>query len=390
MKRLNIAYVTPYDAKNVHNWSGLGYYIAKAIEKYVGNVDYIGNLKTRRYLKNELKRVISKVIFNKQYISNLTFKVVENYAEEIKNRINGKAYDIIFCPGTVPVALLKTNIPIVFWADACQPGLLDFYAPAERISKESINLGIKIEKLALQNSSLAIYASDWAASIARDYHHIDPAKVKVVPFGANIEHNKSIADIQKFIDIKSKDICRLLFIGVDWKRKGGDIAFNTAVELNNLGLKTELTIVGCEPLINKPFPEFVKSLGFISKSTEEGKNRLSQLFEESHFLIVPSEAEAYGLVFCEANSFGVPAISRKLGGITTIIKDNINGITFNKDAETNEYVNYIYNLMNDFKEYKKLSISSFNEFKTRLNWDTAGQKVKELIEEMLNKKIKIE
>ena len=390
MKRLNIAYVTPYDAKNVHNWSGLGYYIAKAIEKYVGNVDYIGNLKTRRYLKNELKRVISKVIFNKQYISNLTFKVVENYAEEIKNRINGKAYDIIFCPGTVPVALLKTNIPIVFWADACQPGLLDFYAPAERISKESINLGIKIEKLALQNSSLAIYASDWAASIARDYHHIDPAKVKVVPFGANIEHNKSIADIQKFIDIKSKDICRLLFIGVDWKRKGGDIAFNTAVELNNLGLKTELTIVGCEPLINKPFPEFVKSLGFISKSTEEGKNRLSQLFEESHFLIVPSEAEAYGLVFCEANSFGVPAISRKLGGITTIIKDNVNGITFKKDADTNEYVNYIYNLMNNFNEYKRLSFSSFNEYKTRLNWDTAGERVKELIEEMLNKKIKIE
>ena len=136
----------------------------------------------------------------------------------------------------------------------------------------------------------------------------------------------------------------------------------------------------------KTFTRFCKSIGFISKSTQEGKKKLNKLFEESHFLIVPSEAEAYGLVFCEANSFGVPAISRKLGGITTIIKDNINGITFEKNENKNEYINYIYHLMNNYDKYKKLCLSSFNEFKTRLNWDTAGEKVKELIEEVLDRK----
>ena len=93
---------------------------------------------------------------------------------------------------------------------------------------------------------MAIFASDWAASIAKDYHHIDPGKVKVVPFGANVEHNNNIQDVS-YIEDRSKNVCKLLFIGVDWKRKGGDIAFKTAEGLNKKGLKTELTVVGCEP-----------------------------------------------------------------------------------------------------------------------------------------------
>lgn len=386
MKRLKIAYLTDYDPTDIHNWSGLGYYIAKTIEKYVGDVEYIGNLKTRRFLSYEFKRIINKIFLKKHFIRETTPKVVESYAKEIKKRLNGKKFDLIFCPGTVPFAVLKTNIPIVFWADACQPGLMDFYISKSKVSNESVKYGIELEKLSLDNSSLAIYASDWAASIAKNYHHIGPQKVKVVPFGANIEHNNTIQDIINFVERRSRDVCKLLFVGVDWTRKGGEIAFKTAEGLNKIGIKTELTIVGCKPEIEKPFPDFIKSLGFISKSTNEGQKRLNNLFEESHFLIVPSEAEAYGLVFCEANSFGVPAISRKLGGITSIIKDNINGITFDKNDSVKEYINYINNLICNYDAYKKLCISSFNEFKTRLNWDTAGQTVKNFIEEMLERK----
>lgn len=383
MKRLKIAYVSIYDSTDIHKWSGLGYYIAKALEKHIGDLDYIGNLKTKRFVDYEFKRIINKLFLGKQFIFDVTPRVIQNYAEEVEKRINQKKYDLIFSPGTLPIARLKTNIPIIFWTDSCQPGLVDFYDPKDKINKESLKHGIEIEKSALDNSSLAIYASDWAASIAKDYHHIEPRKVKVIPFGANIEHNNSLQDISIYIEKRPKDVCKLLFIGVDWIRKGGDIAFKTAEGLNERGLKTELIVVGCEPELKEPLPDFVKPLGFISKSSEEGKKKLNKLFKESHFLIVPSIAEAYGLVFCEANSFGVPAISRKLGGITTIIKDHINGITFERNADESGYIDYIYTLMNDFNEYKKLCFSSFNEFKTRLNWDTAGEKVKEVVEEML-------
>ena len=97
--------------------------------------------------------------------------------------------------------MLKSNIPIVIWTDACQPGLLDFYDSKDKLTEVSYRHGVEIEKLALDNSSLAIFSSDWAASIALNYHKINPSKVKVVPFGANVEHNKSIDEISRLIKI---------------------------------------------------------------------------------------------------------------------------------------------------------------------------------------------
>ena len=149
--------------------------------------------------------------------------------------------------------------------------------------------------------------------------------------------------------------------------------------MNNSGLNTELTVVGCQPIIISKLPSFVKSLGFISKSTKEGKQRINQLLAESHFLILPSKSECYGIVFCEANALGVPCISRRVGGIPTIIKDDLNGKLFERDSDATEYCEYISNIFTNYTEYKKLALSAFNEYESRLNWKVAGQKVKELI-----------
>ncbi len=387
MNKLKIAYISVYDANDVHNWSGLGYYIAKALEKNVGEVDYIGNLRTKKFLEYEIKRVVYKLLFNKRYDSNITPKVVQNYAEEITRQLEGKKYDLIFCPGTIPVTTLKTDVPIVIWTDSCQPGLLDFYDSKDKLSEESFRHGVEIEKLVLDNCALTVFSSEWAASIAINYHKINTSKVKVIPFGANIDKHYSRDEISNLISQRNKDVCKLLFVGVDWVRKGGEIALKTAEALNEKGLNTELSIVGCEPIVKKPLPDFVKPLGFISKSTEEGRQKLNTLFEESHFLIVPSQAEAYGLVFCEANAFGVPAIATNVGGITTIIRNDINGRTFSPNGAITEYSDYIFNLMVNYSEYKNLAHSSYNEFRNRLNWDTAGKSFRVLIEELLRNKV---
>lgn len=387
MNKLKIAYISVYDANDVHNWSGLGYYIAKALEKNVGELDYIGNLTTKKFLEYEIKRVANKLLFNKRYDSNITPKVVKSYAEEITRQLEGKKYDLIFCPGTIPVANLKTNTPIVIWTDSCQPGLLDFYDSKDKLSEESFRHGVEIEKLVLDNCALTVFSSEWAASIAINYHKVSSSKVKVIPFGANIDKQYSRDEISNLISQRNKDVCKLLFVGVDWIRKGGEIALKTAEALNEKGLNTELSIVGCEPIVKNPLPDFVKPLGFISKSTEEGRQKLNKLFEESHFLIVPSQAEAYGLVFCEANAFGVPAIATNVGGITTIIRNDINGRTFSPNGAITEYSDYIFNLMVNYSEYKNLALSSYNEFRNRLNWDTAGKSFRVLIEELLNNRV---
>jgi hypothetical protein len=43
---MKIAYVTTYDASDVRNWSGLGYFIAKALEQQSIEIIQIGALQT--------------------------------------------------------------------------------------------------------------------------------------------------------------------------------------------------------------------------------------------------------------------------------------------------------------------------------------------------------
>ena len=48
-------------------------------------------------------------------------------------------------------------------------------------------------------------------------------------------------------------------------------------------------------------------------------------------------------------------------------------MTFNADADPEQYVQYIQDLFTDRKAYEQLALSSFNEYQTRLNWQVNGK-----------------
>jgi len=185
------------------------------------------------------------------------------------------------------------------------------------------------------------------------------------------------------LESRPRDKCKLLFLGVDWFRKGGDIALEVTKQLNQAGFSAELTVVGCLPVVDGSLPNCVKVLGFINKSTKDGREQLDRLISESHFLILPSTADCTPIVFCEANSFGVPCISTNVGGIPTVIKDGLNGKLFSLDAEIYDYCKYISDIFSNYSQYQCLALSSFNEYQTRLNWSVAGKTVKRLLSELI-------
>jgi len=377
---MKLAYVTTYNAQALsgyNEWAGLGYYIAKAL-KNQSDLEYIGPLKDRPFLKavSKCKRHYYKLL-GKDYV--LEPLILKDYAKQVSQKLSKVKADIVFSATTNPIAYLECNQPIVFWADATFANLLDFYPQYSNLCEESVKNGHLMESIALEKSKLAIYSSEWAAKTAIEHYHAEPSKVKVVPFGANVESNQTFEEIKNLIESKPTNKCNLLFLGVDWHRKGGDVALEVAKRLNQLGLNTELTVVGCRPPVKGTLPNFVKPLGFISKSTYEGKKKIHQLFADSHFLILPSLADCTPIVFCEANSLGVPCISTQVGGIPTMIKAGVNGNLFKIDGDITEYCDYICRLFLNYKEYKNLALSAFNEYQSRLNWSVAGKTVNTLL-----------
>jgi glycosyltransferase involved in cell wall biosynthesis len=378
---MKISYVTTYDALDIHNWSGLGYSIAKMLENQNADINYIGNLQTQLNFILKIKRRFYREFSEKTFdISREPF-VAKRYAEQVQTKLTTNT-DIVFSPGSIPIALLETKKPKVFYTDATFAGMLGFYDYFSNLCAETIKHGNYLEQKALESSELIIFSSDWAAKTAIDNYGINPNKIKVVPFGSNINCKRKLDDIKNIINDRSVNTLNLLFLGVDWVRKGGDFAVKIASELNNSGLKTKLHIAGIQKLPFDNIPDFIINHGYISKSTQEGINRIEQLLSNSHFLILPSLADCTPVVYSEANSFGLPCITTNVGGIPTIIKNEINGKLFSLNADVLEWCEYISNSFTDKAKYNALCMSSFGEYENRLNWNVAGKTIMNLMKEI--------
>ncbi len=313
------------------------------------------------------------------YLKEFSPLILAERSEAVEKALAGIDYDLLFAWSNHFTADLNINKPVVFWNDYSFAGYIDMYPPFAKLCRETVGHGHRMEELTLNKANLAIYSSEWAAKTALENYTFDPDKLKVIPFGPNLPVQRNRREIEDIIAKKGLSCCKLLFVGVDWHTKGGEQAVAVAEELRLRGLETELHLVGAD--LNFKLPDFVYNHGFISKHSEEGIKSLEHLFNSSHFLILPSRYECFGIVFAEASSFGLPSLASRVGGIPTAVRDGKNGFTFLPGAAAGEYADCIERLMAEPQDYFDLALSTFQEYETRLNWHKAGEAISRYIEQ---------
>lgn len=379
---MKIAFITTDDASNILSWSGLSYYISKSLQGGGNSIEYIGNLSRNFSAINFVKRVYYSKILHKKFPLERTVASAKDYSREVAKRLTKIDHDCVFSPGTIPIAYLNTDVPKVIYTDATFACMLDYYDIFKNLSSDTIRQGHKLEKQALDSCALAVYSSEWAAQSAIQFYGTDASKVKVVPFGANFDVHYSGDEVNDFIHSRGKNKLKILFNGVDWKRKSGDLVLATVKEMKRRGIDVELHIVGIRKMPFTNLPEYVKYHGFLNKSVPKQKALLVSLYQTCHFLFLPSKAEAFGCVFCEAGMFGMPSLTRKTGGVTSAVTNGKNGFTLDMNADMNEYANLISSYFLDYDKYIELAVSSYNEYHTKLNWTSAGESLSKLIHEI--------
>ena len=82
--------------------------------------------------------------------------------------------------------------------------------------------------------------------------------------------------------------------------------------LQEMGVRAELTVCGDIPAEHVQSRDIIFK-GLLDKNRSRELAELAGAFTRSTFLIVPSRAEAYGIVFCEASAFGLPSLSARTG-----------------------------------------------------------------------------
>lgn len=373
---MRLGFVSVEDPEDVRSWSGIPYFILRELRHQGVDVEVISSLKRNFRYWFTPQKIVSKLTARGLQINRHPL-AIRSFAAQIERRIKGKQFDVIFSTSSIPIAQLPAGIPVLYWTDAVIEGMADYYKGSfANISPRELRISHDQEQSALNRAAFGIYSSDWAASLVRSLYKTADEKIKVIEFGANLSIDHDVNEIVRFNELRLKSQCILLFIGVDWERKGGAFAFEAAQRLNERGIKTVLKVVGC----NAPEAPFVERLGFIDKGTPEGQQKIKHLLTTSTFFVMPTRAEAAGIVFSEAGAYGLPTLATKTGGVDNYVKDSQSGYCLPLTATGSEYADLIANTLADPDTYQKLSLGAFQRYKQTLNWSVAVSALLNLVD----------
>lgn len=379
-KLVKIGYITATNPEIDGGWSGTTQMIYRSLNKIYDVVPVVvGQNSFLEKFLIFLNKLSMHMLHKNIYQDNTSLTMAKIRAKKLKKvlyKMKNSEFDLLFVPaGSTYIAFGENGLPIVYLSDATFHLMVDYYYNG--LSKRQINNGNSIEMNALKRSDRIIYSSDWAQKDAISFYKISNRKCAMIPFGANMNNLSKLNNRS----IDSKKEINLLFVGVDSERKGLKVAVDTLRKLNHSAdIRFTLTVIGSdEEWINKE--ENVKNLGFLNKSVSKDANAIDEAYKNADFFILPTLAEAAGIVFAEASMYGLPILTYATGGVETYVRNGLNGFAVSKNIK--DFSVKINEIIKSPELYRQLSCNARKLYDDELNWGKWLDGVDLIIKELL-------
>jgi glycosyltransferase involved in cell wall biosynthesis len=167
-----------------------------------------------------------------------------------------------------------------------------------------------------------------------------------------------------------KERTRLLFIGGDFARKGGDLVLGAVERLRRDGDRPlTLTVVGPRswPEQGEP-PDWVQFLGHVPPAV------VAPLFANHDLFVMPSRFEAYGIAVLEAQAAGIPCIVRRAFAMPELVPEGRGGLLIEADGGVDELATAIAAALDDDELYEHIGDRAAEVRKTH-SWDGVAEQM---------------
>ncbi|WP_412060582.1 glycosyltransferase family 4 protein [Rubrivirga sp. IMCC45206] len=374
---MHLAFVTAHDPADIRSFSGVPYYVTHALRQRVDRLSVVGPLAQGGAVRGRLAKLRYR-LGGQTYLRAHTWASVRGLAADAAPQIAALRPDAVVTMSTLPLAALDADCPTACWPDATFEANLLFYPDFTGLPDAHVIEAHAVERAAIERSTVAAFATAHGADSARGYYGVDDGSVHVVEYGANLEPGdvppaEAIADA---VAARSRDVCRLLFVGGGWVRKGGDVALRVAEVMTARGVPTTLTVAGSHPPVDAH--PLLRATGFLRKDVPAERDRLRALFAESHFLCMPVRAEDFGCVFAEAAAFGLPSLTTDIGGMPTTVGDDA-GVLFRFQERPQVIADRALELWSDRAAYGRLATTARAKYDRVLNWDAGAERLLALL-----------
>ena len=231
--------------------------------------------------------------------------------------------DALFVHTQVPAVLLgrwTQRIPTVVSLDATPlqyDELGDAYrhdVGSPRVERAKRYLNMRAFRAARQ----LVTWSSWAKAGLVEAYDVDPARVRVIPPGVWCE--RWIAPPTGAVIRGADDVVRILFVGADLVRKGGDILLTAFDQLRaELGPCVELHLVTKSDV---PSVSGVYRHGDMTPNSD----KLKALYHRCDIFCLPTRADCLPMVLSEAGAAGLPLVSTAVAAIPEIVRNGETGL----------------------------------------------------------------
>jgi glycosyltransferase involved in cell wall biosynthesis len=150
--------------------------------------------------------------------------------------------------------------------------------------------------------------SNWTKQSFVDDYDCREEDVIVIPPGIDLDAFSN--------PTRSNELPRILFVGGDFLRKGGDLLLE--VFRRRLRNKAELLLVTRAELPEEPGVRVFRDL-------QPNSQALRDLYLGADLFVLPSRADCYSLVCMEALAAGLPLVVTRVGGIPDMVHEGVTG-----------------------------------------------------------------
>lgn len=258
--------------------------------------------------------------------------------------------------------------PVISYHDGNLATLLQSPYGYPRIGAQHIRSTLEYERQLYKKLRLIFPMSEWLAdSFVRD-NGVSRQRVFPVGAGINLPHVRSVQN-------KSYDAPRILFVGKDFKRKGGADLLAAFATVRATVKTAELTIVG--PQLDQP-PPGVRCVGFLSKTDPAGLNSLLNEYERASIFVMPSLYEPFGVAFAEAMAYKLPCIGTNICAMPEIITHDRTGFLV-PPRDPAALASRILELLDSAPTCREFGDSGYQRYMEKFTWRAVTDRMLEVV-----------
>ncbi|WP_406568109.1 glycosyltransferase family 4 protein [Caldinitratiruptor microaerophilus] len=193
-------------------------------------------------------------------------------------------------------------------------------------------------------------------------YQVNPERVIEIGAGWNIPVPETADGENDLSRYASKRVC---FVGRDFVRKGGPLVVAAIRQVRKVDPSVSLVIAGSNLRIKE---DGITCLGRVDRTT------VRNLFLQSALYVQPSEFEAFGIAFLEAQVTGLPVVGYDMFAMREIIVDGYNGFLL-QERRPEVLAELLVSLLSNPTLLRDMGQRGQQLVRERYGWDKVARKM---------------